>query len=146
MKKIIIGEKIKDKKYDFRETCFGLYVKNNEILVTIDPKRNQYTLIGGGIEESESHEDTLKREFLEEVGIKIKDIKELFTIDCFWLAGGDYPMESLAHFYTIDIDEYLTDVETEGEYKFININKLNLPLPYQKKAIEMYKKEVNLSS
>ena len=34
-----------------------------------------------------------------------------------------------------DIDEYLTDVETEGEYKFININKLNLPLPYQTKPL-----------
>ena len=89
MKIIIIGEKDESMKYDFRETCFGLYIKDNEILVTIDPKRNQYTLV-----------------------------------------GGDYPMESLAHFYTIDIDEYLTDVETEGEYKFVNINEVNLPLPY----------------
>ena len=118
MKKITIGEKDDTKKYDFRETCFGLYVKNNKILVTIDPKRKQYTLVGGGIEDNESHEDTFKREFLEEVGIKIKDIKEFITIDCFWLAGGDYPMESLAHFYTIDIDEYLSilDLLIDADY------------------------------
>ena len=146
MKKIVLGEKFKDTKMGFRETCFGLYVKDGKILVTYDKKHNQYTFIGGGIDEGETKHETLRREFLEEVGIKIKHIKHFVTIDCYWLAGGDYPMESLAHFYTIDIDEYLTDVETEGEYKFININKLNLPLPYQKKAIEMYKKEVNLSS
>jgi 8-oxo-dGTP diphosphatase len=143
MEIIKIGEKDKSKKYDFRETCFGIYVKNNEILVTIDPKRNQYTFIGGGIESGESHEETLKREFLEEVGIKIKDIKEFITIDCFWLAGGDYPMESLANFYKIDIDEYLENVETEGVYKFVNMNELTLPLPYQEKALELIKKEVN---
>ena len=142
MKKIIIGEKIKDKKYDFRETCFGIYIKNDEILITIDPKRNQYTLIGGGIESGENYKDTLEREFREEVGIKIKDIKELFTIDCFWLAGGDYPMESLANFYKIDMDEYLENVETEGDYKFVNINELILPLPYQEKALELIKKEL----
>ena len=143
MEIITIGEKDKSKKYDFRETCFGIYVKNNEVLVTIDPKRNQYTFIGGGIESGESHEETLNREFLEEVGIKIKDIKEFITIDCFWLAGGDYPMESLANFYKIDIDEYLTNIKTEGEYKFVNINELVLPLPYQEKALELIKKEVN---
>ncbi len=143
MEIITIGEKDKSKKYDFRETCFGIYVKNNEVLVTIDPKRNQYTFIGGGIEPNESHEETLKREFLEEVGIKIKDIKEFITIDCFWLAGGDYPMESLANFYKIDIDEYLENVETEGVYKFVNMNELTLPLPYQEKALELIKKEVN---
>ena len=142
MKKLTIGKKDEAKKYDFRETCFGIYVKNNEILVTIDPKRNQYTFIGGGIEPNESHEETLKREFLEEVGIKIKNIKEFITIDCFWLAGGDYPMESLANFYTIDIDKFV-EMETEGNYEFIDINEIDLPLPYHKKALELFKEYLN---
>lgn len=137
MKKIIIGEKLENLKYDFRETCFGICMKDNKVLVTYDKKYNQYSLIGGGIESGENYKDTLEREFLEEVGIKIKDIKPLFTIDCFWMAGGDYPMESLANFYSINIDEYL-DVETESEYFFIDINELDLPLPYQRKAIEIY--------
>ena len=145
MEIITIGKKDETKKYDFRETCFGIYIKNNELLVTIDPKRNQYTFIGGGIEPNESHEETLKREFIEEVGIKIDKIKEFITIDCFWLASGDFPMESLAHFYKIETLEYIDNIETEGEYKFININDLDLPLPYQEKALEIIK-ETNLSS
>ena len=137
MDKIIIGKKQNNLKYDFRETCFGIYIKDGKALVTYDKKYNQYSLIGGGIEDNESFKDTLEREFIEEVGIKIKNIKPLFTIDCYWMAGGDYPMESLANFYSIDIDEYL-DIETESEYFFIDINELDLPLPYQKKAIEIY--------
>ena len=74
MKKIIIGEKLENLKYDFRETCFGIYMKDNKVLVTYDKKYNQYSLIGGGIESGENYKDTLEREFLEEVGIKIKDI------------------------------------------------------------------------
>ncbi len=138
MKKIIMGNKDKNLKYDFRETCFGLYIKDNKILVTYDKKYNQYSLIGGGIEEGEKKHDTLKREFLEEVGIKIKNIKRFITIDCYWLAGGDYPMDSLANFYLIDIDKYI-DGEYESTYEFIDINEIDLPLPYQKKALEMYK-------
>ena len=138
MEKIILGNKDENLKYDFRETCFGLYMKDNKILVTYDKKNDQYSLIGGGIEEGENKEDTLRREFLEEVGIKIKNIKEFITIDCFWLAGGDYPMESLANFYLVDIDEYL-DIECESYYEFVDIDKLELPLPYQNKAIEILK-------
>ncbi len=138
MKKIILGTKDNNLKYDFRETCFGLYIKDNKVLVTYDKKYNQYSLIGGGIEKGENKHDTLKREFLEEVGIKIKNIKPFIIIDCYWLAGGDYPMESLANFYLIDIDKYL-DGEYESTYSFIDINEIILPLPYQNKALELYK-------
>ena len=142
MKKIVLGEKFKDTKMGFRETCFGLYVKDGKILVTYDKKHNQYTFIGGGIDEGETKHDTLRREFLEEVGIKIKHIKHFITIDCYWLAGGDYPMESLANFYTIDIDKYV-EMETEGNYEFIDINEIDLPLPYHKKALELFKEYLN---
>lgn len=142
MKKIVLGEKFKDTKMGFRETCFGLYVKDGKILVTYDKKHNQYTFIGGGIDEGETKHDTLRREFLEEVGIKIKHIKHFITIDCYWLAGGDYPMESLANFYTIDIDKFV-EMETEGNYEFIDINEVDLPLPYHKKALELFKEYLN---
>lgn len=140
MRKIRLGIKNKNLKYDFRETCFGLYQKDHKILVTFDKKHNQYSLIGGGLEKGERRHNALKREFLEEVGIKIKKIKPFVTIDCFWLAGGDYPLVSLANFYTIDIEGYL-DVECESQYEFVDIHKLDLPLPYQRKALELFLKE-----
>jgi hypothetical protein len=47
-------------------------------------------------------------------------------------------MESLANYYLIDIDKYL-DGEYESTYSFIDINEIILPLPYQNKALELYK-------
>ena len=142
MKKIILGKKDKNKKYDFRETCFGIYVKDNKLLVTFDPKYKQYTLIGGGIDNDESKHECLRREFKEEVGLKIKRIKHFITVDCFWLAGGDYPMESLANFFYIEPDKEL-NTKAEGKIEYIDLDKIDLPLPYQKKAIEILKKESN---
>ena len=138
MKKIIIGKK-DNIKYGFRETCFGICETNNKLLVVFDNVYNDYSLIGGGKENNESNIDTLKREFKEESGLSIKNIKEFITIDYFWLAGGNYPLESLAHFYIVEIDSNL-NIHHEYKYEYIDIDKLDLQLPYQKKAIELYKK------
>ncbi len=139
MNKITLGIKDKNIKYDFRETCFGIYIKDGKLLLTTDKKYNQYTLVGGGVQENENKHDALKREFIEEVGLKIKNIKYFVTIDCFWMAGGLHPIESLAHFCFIDIDKKL-DVESEGEIEFVDLDKIKLPLPYQQKVIELLKK------
>ena len=141
MRKIKLGTKEKSLKYDFRETCFGLYIKDNKLLVTYDKKYNQYSLIGRGIQKNETKHEALRREFLEKAGIKIKNIKHFITIDCFWLASNNYPIESLANFYYIDIDKYL-DIECESSYEFIDVNNINIPLPYQKKALELFIKEM----
>jgi len=136
--KIIVGEKDKTKKYDFRETCFGIYEKDGKVAVVYD--KNQYSLIGGGIDEGETQKETILREFKEEVGYNIEVVKHLCTIDCFWLAGGKYPMESLANIFIINLLDEIEDYEAEGKLEFIEINNLieMLPLPYHKKAIEYY--------
>lgn len=142
MEKIVIGKKF-DTKYDFRETCFGIYEKDGKILLC--KKDNQYSLIGGGIEVGESREDCLKREFLEEAGYNISSIEELVVIDCFWLAAGKYPLESLANIFTIEINQQTKQkpLEDNIEIEFVDIDKVEdlLPLPYHRKAIEYYKKK-----
>ena len=139
MKKIVIGEKLPNIKYGFRETCFGICEKNGKMLIV--KKDNQYSLIGGGIEENESKQDCLKREFLEEAGLEIKSVKELVTIDCFWLAGGKWPLESVANIFIVEVEkEHFAPLE-EGHIlqKIDTENVLNLlPLPYHKKALEYY--------
>ena len=39
MEKYIIGEKF-DKKFDFRETCFGICVKDDKILLIFKANKN----------------------------------------------------------------------------------------------------------
>lgn len=139
MEKIVIGEKF-NCKYSFRETCFGIVVKDEKILLV--KKNNEYSLIGGGIEENETHLECLAREFKEESGYTIKNAKELVCIDCFWLAAGKYPMESKANIFIVEIDELAKTTPTEDghDHCWIELKKsiALLPLPYHKKALEYY--------
>lgn len=143
MEKIVIGEKINGKKYGFRETCFGICQKADKIILV--SKNDQYSLIGGGIEEGETHEQCLKREFMEESGYNINSISPLVTIDCFWLAGGKWPLESLANIYVVELGER-TGMPTEEGHMVVEVEKNKaeglLPLPYHKKAIEIYFEEM----
>ena len=139
MQKIIIGEKLESKKYDFRETCFGVCVKDNKMLLV--KKKEQYSFVGGGIEEGETHAECLRREFIEESGYALLSIQPLVIIDCFWLAAGKWPLESLANFYLVQVGEKICEPTEEGHIvEFVDIDKVEnlLPLPYHKKALEIF--------
>ena len=143
MEKITIGEKLEDKKYDFRETCFGICVKDDKMLLV--KKNEQFSFIGGGIEKGETHEECLKREFIEESGYEILNITPFITINCFWLAAGKWPLESLANFYIVEVGKKICEPTEEGhtleEVEIKDAENL-LPLPYHKKALELYLKKV----
>ena len=139
MKKITIGKKLENTKYDFRETCFGIYVRDGKILLV--KKNEQFSFIGGGVEENETYEECLKREFIEESGYEISCIKPFVTIDCFWLAEGKWPLESLANFYIVELGKKIGESTEEGHIvEEINIEDADklLPLPYHKKALELF--------
>lgn len=139
MERICIGEKIEGKKYDFRETCFGICENNGKMLLV--KKKGQYSFIGGGLEEGETHEECLKREFLEESGFEINDVKPFITIDCFWLAAGKWPLESLANFYIVKVGNKLGEPTEVGHItEEVDNSKVKdiLPLPYHLKALELY--------
>ncbi len=139
MKTITIGKKF-DSKYDFRETCFGIVVKDGQILLV--KKNNQYSLVGGGIEKNETYEECLKREFVEEAGFSITSIKPLVCVDCFWMAAGKYPMESKVNVFEVEIDFFNQTTPTEDGHttEWIEIEKAKdlLPLPYHKEALNFY--------
>lgn len=140
MKKFVIGKPF-DGKCDFRETCFGICEKDGKILLTQKITNKQFSLVGGGIEEGESHEDCLNREFAEEVGCKIKSLKELCDVDCYWLAAGKYPLRSLAHFYVVDVEgEQFEPTEEGHQPMWVETDKVEslCPLPYHKEAIKYY--------
>ena len=145
MKKIIIGDKILDKKYDFRETCFGICLKDNKMFLV--KKNDQYSFIGGGLESNETHEECLKREFIEESGYELLDIKPFVIIDCFWLAAGKWPLESLANFYIVKIGRKICEpIEFGHIVEEIDIKDVAnlLPLPYHQKALELFYKSLNI--
>lgn len=70
--------------YTMRETARGLLVIDNGLLLIHrikqkDGRRQEYYVVpGGGIEEGESYEDTVKREIKEELGIDVKPVRLLY--------------------------------------------------------------------
>ena len=145
IKRITLGKKF-DGKFGFRETCFGIYEKENKILLV--KKDNQYSLVGGGIDNDETKEQCLRREFLEETGYSITNINPLIIIDCFWLAGNKYPLESLANIFVVDIDtnNKIDALEKDiHEVEFVDTDKALelLPLTYHKEALKCYLQQKN---
>ncbi|MGD6901197.1 NUDIX hydrolase [Bacillus infantis] len=63
---------------------YGLFFKKNKLLVINKkggPYTNRYDLPGGSLEDSESLAMALRREFLEETGMKINIIRNIGAID-----------------------------------------------------------------
>ena len=125
MKTITLGEKFVNRKFDFRETCFGICERNSQILLR--KKKNEIAMVGGGIEQGETHESCLKSEFLAESGYSVESISELCTIDCFWLAGGEWAMESLSNFYIVTLSEEAKSPTEDGhEPLWVQIDKAKI--------------------
>ena len=103
--------------------------------------KNEISLVGGGVEKGETHESCLKREYAEEAGYSIRSIRGLCDVDCYWLAGGNYPMRSLAHFYIVDVEEPPFTPTEEGHHP-IWVDKAEAkalcPLPYHQRALSYY--------
>lgn len=140
MEKITIGKPF-NTKFDFRETCFGICEKDGKMLLTQKLQKNEYSLVGGGIENGESHTECLIREFKEESGYSIKNIKELCIVDCYWLAGGKWPMHSLANFYIVEVNDNPTKPLEDGHTPiWVETKRVKefCPLPYHQTAIEYY--------
>ena len=139
MNKIIIGNKDNNIKYCFRETCFGIVKKNDKFYIT--SKDGDYSLIGGGLEDGESHLECLKREFMEEAGLTIVSMKELCIIDCYWYTRSNVNMNSLSNIYIVEVsdDEY-EPLEKNSELVKCTKEELleHIVLPYQKEAIKEY--------
>jgi 8-oxo-dGTP pyrophosphatase MutT (NUDIX family) len=121
--------------------------KQKEVLIThissypgIGPK-HYYGFPGGGIERGQNAETAVKNETLEEVGIKIKNIKKLKSIKPFTLEWGDrgfnrkakYAAREITYsgtnttYYTADYDNDDSSILCRDNdninYKFYSISK-----------------------
>ena len=99
---------------------YGLMIRDEKILLikkVTGPYDGKLDLPGGTIEFGEVPEDTLKREFLEETGIKIVDY-QLFDVDSV-LVDWEYQQDILVKVHHIGIFyrilEYENDIQNKIE-------------------------------
>lgn len=64
-----------------RKACRGVVVKDGNILLTYEEKRDQWMIPGGGVEADESREACCIRELAEETGFLVKPLSCYLTIN-----------------------------------------------------------------
>ncbi|MCA0147210.1 NUDIX domain-containing protein [Rossellomorea vietnamensis] len=73
-----------DKKYHRAFGVYGIYIEDGKLLVIhkgAGPYINRFDLPGGSLEEGESLEEAMRREFLEETGIEIEIEEQIGVSD-----------------------------------------------------------------
>ena len=70
------------KKLAFRPSVYGILIEKNKVLLS--KQWDGYDFPGGGAKLYETVDDTLKREFWEETGLKITKNKIMYVGSSFW--------------------------------------------------------------
>ena len=138
MKRIIIGTK--PKQCDYRETCYGIVEMNDKFLIVYSEKDKNYSLVGGGVESGEPLCDAIKREFLEESGYDVLQVKEYVNIDCFWIKNDGRRMETDANFLLVKVSQNKnTPLEPFHKPLWVSADMLLslIKYPYQIEAIKV---------
>lgn len=81
LKEICIDPEVECKEYKVKRTARAILMNdNNEIALLHATNGDWYELVGGKLEENDTHEKALKRECLEEVGAKIEILDEVGVV------------------------------------------------------------------
>ena len=92
----------------------AVLVKDNKILVQRGRDGNEYALPGGHVKIGETLEDGLIRETMEEMGVRIKCNRLLWSEECFWEWNGKQ-VHNIAFYYLIELCEEL-QISDDGEF------------------------------
>ncbi len=121
---------------------YGLWIKNQQLLILREPYAVEilYKFPGGGVEFGEGVEDALKREFLEELNVKLYDIEHFYTQEHFVQSKFKKHEQLLTIYYVVKSDHSLSMdiVDPEKEIQEINwvplenLRSENVTLPVDK--------------
>ncbi len=100
-----------EKEFINRKAAYGVYIKDNQILMVKDATSSFFELPGGGLDTHENVLEGLKREFLEETGLIIHtNLNHITTYtEYFYDLNAEEPWKTERMFYKIE--------DIEGEIK-----------------------------
>lgn len=100
--------------YVFSYRVAGILIRDGKVLLQKPTNDTGYAFPGGHVEFGETNEDTLIREFKEEIGadIKVKEIKWVAEIFFPW---GDKPCHQICLYYIIELADE-TQIPLDGKF------------------------------
>lgn len=133
-----------------RTSAYGLYIKDDEILMVQDAWAKKWELPGGGIENTEEIVDGMAREFFEETGLKTNSThcKFLFEHESkFFAVGATKPWSTKRLFYLVTEAEGHLRSQGNGDdviaARFIASDQLN-SIDIKAENLEIIKHLLNL--
>jgi 8-oxo-dGTP diphosphatase len=103
------GEKEEGKEYILRPAVYCLMFNNlKNKMAIIETRDGKYFLPGGGIEKNETHEDCLKREAIEEMGMDIEVGPFVGCARRYFYSTNEYKYYLIeGHFYLCDMGKQI---------------------------------------
>lgn len=121
----------------FNVRVYGIYInENSQVLVSDEYIRGKYytKFPGGGLDQGEGTRDCLKREFMEEMNLKIKVDQHIYTTDFYQQSAFNPADQIISIYYAIKPLEPI---------KFKLIQK---PFDFTTAQLEMYKKNNSIET
>lgn len=87
--------------------------------------RDMWSLVGGGIDEDESPEQTVRREVLEEIGLELGALRFLAEIDAVDDVDGErFPLRLSLFLAEIDVDAEDIDLKEGQEVRYFSLERI----------------------
>jgi 8-oxo-dGTP diphosphatase len=114
---IVFGEKLEGIEYIDRAAVYGIAFDNKGRVAAVKTPVS-YFLPGGGIEKEETHEECIKREFMEETGYSIEVDKYIGKASLYHISKKGYYMHGIGYFYTVNL-KCGTDGKKEEDHELL---------------------------
>ncbi|WP_241964575.1 NUDIX hydrolase [Paraliobacillus zengyii] len=115
---ITFGKREEGKKYIARPAVYSVMFnsQNNKVAI-IQTGDGQFFLPGGGIEGNETHEECLKREALEEMGMDIKIVYYIGRANRYFYSTNEFKYYlSKGYFYVCEIEKKVSKPIEEDHF------------------------------
>lgn len=136
----------------FNVRVYGLPIISNQILIC-DEVRGGFSMtkfVGGGLEFGESTIECLEREFNEELGAQIVNIKHFYTTDFFVESAFNPSQQILSIYYLLEIpattalDRHTDDNGDTIDFRWVDLKTLSdveMTFPIDRKVCSLLVKE-----
>ena len=117
------GKKIKEIEYKDRVGAYAIIFDRNARVAVVQTSTG-YFLLGGGLDNNETHEVCIKRECLEEAGLSVVVKDFICKGDKYhWSDTLQYYMHGIGFFYITDIVEKVSEpIEKDHELVWLKID------------------------
>lgn len=114
------GEKVSAEAYRPRQGAYGVLVRDGRIaVVQVGYTKFTYDLPGGGIDDGETPEQALKREYLEETGLEVKVGGMLAEFNHYMIHDNGTPYNNHARVYEVEWVADRPQAKVEDDHELV---------------------------